>query len=157
VTIPIDPNRSVPKHILAVSALISRDDGQVLLMRHPRRGWEFPGGQVEQGETLLQALRREIIEETGVTIEAGKLVGVYTNVKPPAKLIFGFLGKWTSGDLITSEESLETEWVRREQVLERVIHPAIYGRMKDMLEFQDRIVYRVYTTEPYQVLEEYYL
>ena len=39
-----------PKHIVAVSGLISHPNGKILLIRGPRRGWEFPGGQVEEGQ-----------------------------------------------------------------------------------------------------------
>ena len=146
-----------PKHIVAVSGLISHSDGKILLIRSPRRGWEFPGGQVEEGENLIEALRREIQEEAGVTASIGALVGVYSNIKSPTKLMFGFLGDYVCGELRTSDESLETEWVPRDSVLQRISNPAIYDRMKDMLGFSERVVYRVYTNDPYQVCEEYFL
>ena len=146
-----------PKHIVAVSGLISHPDGKILLIRSPRRGWEFPGGQVEAGENLIEALQREIQEETGVTATIGQLVGVYSNIKSPTKLMFGFLGDYVCGELTTSDESLETEWVARHSALQRVSHPAIYDRMKDMLDFSGRIVYRVYTNDPYQICEQYFL
>ena len=143
-----------PKHIVAVSGLISHPDGRVLLIRSPRRGWEFPGGQVEEGENLIEALQREIQEETGVITSIGALVGIYSNIKSPTKLMFGFLGDYISGELQTSDESLETEWVARDSVLQRISHPAIYDRMKDMLDFSERVVYRVYTNNPYQIYEQ---
>ena len=146
-----------PKHIVAVSALIQDADGKILLARHPRRGWEFPGGQVEEGETLLQALQREIHEETGVRAVIGPLAGVYSNIKPPCKVIFGFLGRAEGGELRTSAESEAVGWVPREQVLARITHPAIRDRMQDLLEFSGRVIYRVYTTDPYLVHEQYYL
>ena len=143
-----------PKHIVAVSGLISHPSGKVLLIRGPRRGWEFPGGQVEEGENLIEALQREIHEEAGVTASIGSLVGVYSNIKTPTKLAFGFLGNYVSGELTTSDESLETEWVARHSALQRVSNPIIYDRMKDMLDFSGPIVYRVYTNDPYQICEE---
>ena len=146
-----------PQHIVAVSGLISHPDGRILLIRGPRRGWEFPGGQVEEGENLIEALQREIQEESGVTASIGSLVGVYSNIKAPTKLAFGFLGDYVSGELTTSTESLETEWVARHSALQRISHPAIYDRMKDMLDFSGRVVYRVYTNDPYQVCEECFL
>ena len=146
-----------PKHIIAVSGLISHPNGKVLLIRGPRRGWEFPGGQVEEGENLIEALQREIQEEAGITASIGELVGVYSNIKAPTKLAFGFLGDYVSGELTTSNESLETEWVARHSALQRVSHPALYDRMKDMLDFSGRVIYRVYTNNPYQVCEERFL
>ena len=143
-----------PKHIVAVSGLISHPDSKILLIRSPRRGWEFPGGQVEEGENLIEALQREIQEETGVTASIGALVGVYSNIKSPTKLMFGFLGDYVSGELQTSDESLETEWVARDSVLQRVSNSAIYDRMKDMIDFSGRVIYRVYTNNPYHVYEQ---
>ncbi len=146
-----------PKHIVAASGLISHPDGSILLIRSPRRGWEFPGGQVEEGEHLLEALQREIQEETGVTASIGSLVGVYSNVKSPTKLMFSFWGDYVCGALQTSDESLETEWVARDSVLQRISHPAIYDRMEDMLNFSGRVIYRVYTNNPYQICEQRFL
>ena len=146
-----------PKHIVAVSGLISHPNGEILLIRGPRRGWEFPGGQVEEGENLIEAFQREIQEETGVTASIGSLVGIYSNIKSPTKLAFGFLGDYVSGELSTSDESLETEWVTHHSALQRVSHPVIYDRMEDMLNFSGRVIYRVYTTNPYQICEQCFL
>jgi 8-oxo-dGTP diphosphatase len=146
-----------PKHIVAVSGLISHPNGKILLIRSPRRGWEFPGGQVEEGENLIEALRREIQEESGISVSIGPLVGIYSNTKSPTKLMFGFLGDYVSGELATSDESLETEWVARGSALQRISHPAIYDRMKDMLDFSGCVIYRVYTNDPYQVCEQRFL
>ncbi len=82
-------------------------------------------------------------------------MGVYSNIKPPCKVMFGFLGSRESGEPCTSPESLEIAWVRREDVLARISHPAIHDRMRDMLEFSGRVVYRVYTTHPYEILKEW--
>ena len=126
-----------PKHIVSVSGLISHPTGKILLIRGPRRGWEFPGGQVEEGENLIKALQREIQEEAGVNASIGSLVGIYSNVKSPTILNLGFLGDYICGELETSNESIETEWVARDSALQRVSHPVIYDRMKDMLNFRD--------------------
>ena len=146
-----------PKHIVAVSGLISHPNGQVLLIRSPRRGWEFPGGQVEEGEDLIEALKREIKEESGVTASISSLVGVYSNIRPPSKVMFGFLGDFVSGELTTSDESIETSWVDRDLILNRVTNLIIYDRIKDMLDFNGQIIYRVYTTNPYKIYQQFYL
>ena len=146
-----------PKHIVAVSGLVRNTDGKVLLIRGPRRGWEFPGGQVEEGEDLIKALKREIKEEAGVNASIGALVGVYSNIKSPTKLAFGFLADYVTGELTTSEESIETKWIAKHLALPQVTNPIIYDRLKDMLDFSGRVIYRVYTSEPYKVCEQSFL
>ncbi|MDE0020179.1 MAG: NUDIX hydrolase [Candidatus Poribacteria bacterium] len=140
-----------PRHIVAVSALILDPNGRILLIKSPRRGWEFPGGQVEEGENLIEALKREIKEEAGVEAEVGQLAGVYSNIKPPAKVIFGFLAEYASGELSTSDESLETRWFDREEALSQIANPAVRDRLIDMLDFGGAPVYRVYSTNPYKI------
>ncbi len=51
----------------------------------------------------------------------------------------------------TSEESLRVEWVDRDKVLTRIKRDAIYGRMKNMLEFSGEITYRAYFVDPNRV------
>jgi len=145
---------SVPKHIVAVAGLVTDVQGRVLMLRSPRRDWEFPGGQVEEGESLTDALRREILEETGVTVSVGALVGVYSNVKSHIVML-DFLCDYVGGDLKTSAESPEVAWVERGEVLARIIRPAIRDRMRDMLEFQGQVIYRAYTFDANEVHTEY--
>lgn len=143
-----------PRHIVAVAGLISNPEGDILLVHSPRRGWEFPGGQVEEGETLMQALEREVREEAGINIYVGQLVGVYSNIGQPTKVMLDFIGTWASGGLATSNESLQTEWVSHHEALQRITHPAIHDRLRNMLTFSGHVVYRAYTTNPYQIVDE---
>jgi len=55
-----------PQHIVAVGGLIKNNDNHILMVKHPKRGWEFPGGQVEEGEDIISALIREVEEEAGI-------------------------------------------------------------------------------------------
>ena len=71
--------RDFPRHVVAAGCLVRKGD-LVLLVRTPRRGWEFPGGQVELHESLAEGVVREIREEANVTAEVDQLVGVYSNL-----------------------------------------------------------------------------
>ena len=44
-----------PKHIVSAAATVLNEDGDILLVKAPERGWEIPGGQVEQGESMRVA------------------------------------------------------------------------------------------------------
>ena len=68
---------------VGVSAVIFHGESVLLARRNhePGRGqWSLPGGVVELGETLLEALRRELREEVSITIEIGGLVGVFDRI-----------------------------------------------------------------------------
>lgn len=144
------PDIHLPHHIVAASAVVTDGQGRVLLVRHPRRGWEFPGGQVEPGEDLFDALRREVREETGLAISPGRLAGVYLNLKLNI-LELVFVAEPLAGDLQASPESPELGWYPRSQVLEMVTHPVLHDRARDLLASQGGVTYRAYATNPYTV------
>jgi len=68
---------------IGVGALVFRKDGKVLMTKRGPRSrneagaWEFPGGEVETGEELSDAVCREIREETGIEISLGEVLGTF--------------------------------------------------------------------------------
>jgi 8-oxo-dGTP diphosphatase len=65
---------------LGVFAAITDEAGRILCVRmnYATRGWTTPGGRVEQGESPLDALKREVLEESGLDVVVEELVGVYS-------------------------------------------------------------------------------
>ncbi|WP_394239489.1 RNA deprotection pyrophosphohydrolase [Niallia oryzisoli] len=61
------------EHVL----VICRFYDQWLLTKHKERGWEFPGGKKEENETLEEAARREVMEETGAILQSLHYIGEY--------------------------------------------------------------------------------
>jgi len=105
---------------LAVSAAIFRD-GQVLIVRRarpPAHGlYTLPGGGVELGETLEQAVIREVREETGLAIAPLALVGFREAIARDAAgrverhfVILPFAARWVGGEIALSEELAEAHW-----------------------------------------------
>jgi len=66
---------------VGVRAIIVNRENQVLLVKHRYQdGWYLPGGKVEKGETVVQALERELSQEVGVVnFEINAILGVYSN------------------------------------------------------------------------------
>jgi ADP-ribose pyrophosphatase YjhB (NUDIX family) len=114
--------RSYPERpFLAVSAAIVRD-GQVLLVRRARPPAEglfsLPGGVVEIGETLAQAVAREVREETGLEIEPVGLAGFRETIVRDTDarverhfVILPFAARWLAGELTLNEELSEARWL----------------------------------------------
>jgi 8-oxo-dGTP diphosphatase len=113
--------RSYPtRPILAVSAAIIRD-GRVLIVRRARRPagglYTLPGGGVEVGESLVEAVAREVMEETRLTVEPVALAGYREAVVRDGDgrierhfVILPFAARWIAGEPVLNEELSEAAW-----------------------------------------------
>jgi len=117
-----DPRRYPDRPYLAVSAAVIRD-GRVLVVRRarpPARGlFTLPGGAVEAGETLAEAVTREIVEETALSIEPVGLAGYREVVTRDAAgrverhfVILAFAARWLAGEPRLNAELAEARWVQ---------------------------------------------
>ena len=143
-----------PLHTLVVGCLVRNANDEILLIRHQKRGWEIPQGRVEEGENLIDALHREVLEEAGIEIEKGPLAAVWSKVTVPPAVIFTFLGRYLSGELAPTGDSAEARWIAPEKALEEVSNKVMKDRLQVLLHFDGTINYRSYTLKPYQVLLE---
>jgi 8-oxo-dGTP diphosphatase len=106
---------------LAVSAAIIRD-GKVLVVRRARKPalgiYTLPGGGVETGETLMQAVMREVREETALEIGPVALAGHREAIARDAQgrverhfVILCFAARWLSGEPVLNEELDDARWL----------------------------------------------
>jgi 8-oxo-dGTP diphosphatase len=114
--------RVYPKRpFLAVSAAIFRD-GKVLIVRRARKPalgvYTLPGGGVEIGETLIEAVSREVREETALAVEPVGLAGYREAIVRDAQadverhfVILCFAARWVSGEPVLNEELDDARWL----------------------------------------------
>ncbi|MCC6888232.1 MAG: NUDIX hydrolase [Hyphomicrobiales bacterium] len=120
---------------LAVSAAILRD-GKVLVVRRARNPagglYSLPGGVVEAGETLAEAVKREVVEETSLVVEPVALAGYREVVArdPNDKVerhfvILPFAARWISGEPKLNEELSDWLWVEPTDVASMPTTPGL--------------------------------
>lgn len=124
---------SPPKHIVSAATIVLNEQNEILLLKGPRRGWEMPGGQVEEGESIKEAAVRETKEETGIDVEIIKFCGIFQNVEGSICNTL-FLAKPVGGTPTTSPESLEVGFYPIEQALEMVTWKNFRQRIEYCLE-----------------------
>ncbi len=103
------------------------DDHRVLLIRRgtpPLLGeWSLPGGVLECGETLREAVVREAREETGLKVESSQMLGVYERVIRDDEgrvryhyVLIDFLCRPLSGDLKAGSDAADVRWFTRDEL-----------------------------------------
>lgn len=106
-------------HFVSAATIVINGKNEILLIKGPLRGWEMPGGIVEEGESIKAAAIRETKEESGIEIEVIKFCGIFQNVERSICNTL-FLGKAIGGEPRTSPESLEVGFFPIEKALEMV-------------------------------------
>src|SRR3954467_5283591 len=131
---------------IAVSAAIFRD-GKVLLTRRarsPAKGfYSLPGGRVEFGESLHQALAREIDEETGLDIDIIGLAG-WREVLPAAAgaghyLIISFAPRGVDGGAVLNPEQTNYRWIAPE-ALASLGDLKLTGGLEEVIQSAHRLI-----------------
>ncbi|SDC54226.1 RNA deprotection pyrophosphohydrolase [Shouchella lonarensis] len=94
-----------PKHVF----VLARYGGQWLLTKHLERGYEFPGGKVEPGETAEDAARREVAEETGGQVDVLTHIGQYCVKEKTGKAFYKNIYVATISEVRSLKDYCETE------------------------------------------------
>lgn len=84
--------------------MVINHEKKILLVEGNLRGWEFPGGYVQRGESIQAAAIREVKEESGIDIHITKFLGVEQNIEKSTVVII-LKGKLVGGKLTISDEN----------------------------------------------------
>jgi len=123
----------------AVAAIILRGSEILLVKRASEPGlgkWSAPGGSVEIGETLEQALSREVREETGLEIEIGELAGVSDLIVRRDGIIrfhyvlIDYFAAVRSGEPVAATDVSECRWVPLEQIGRYDVTESLLDRLR---------------------------
>ncbi len=123
----MEPSREYPRFpLVGVGALIAEGNRVVLVQRgkHPGKGqWSIPGGLVNVGETLREAVVREVSEETGLLVEPGELVELLERIFRDDQgrvryhyVLADFICSVKGGELIAGSDASQARWVDRDDL-----------------------------------------
>ncbi len=112
--------------VVGVGGVVVRD-GRALIIRRahePRKGeWSLPGGMVELGERLTDAVRREVLEETGLEVSVGPVVETFDRVHHDTDgrvrfhfVIVDYLCPSATGDPVAGTDAQDVAWVTTEEL-----------------------------------------
>jgi 8-oxo-dGTP diphosphatase len=119
--------REYPERPLIGVGAVIVDKGRVVVIKRgspPLLGeWSIPGGLLELGETVRQGVEREALEETGLVVEAGELLGVFDRIVPDDAgkirfhyVLLDYLCRPVSGSLHAGHDAADAKWMTLDEL-----------------------------------------
>lgn len=127
--VPENDGRVYPQFpVVAASAVVLRD-GKILMIKRakePNKGkWSIPGGRIELGESIHEAVKREVSEECNIEVEILQLLGVADNIiRDEARrvryhyVLIDFLARYKAGEIKVQSDAEDYRWVTVEELSE---------------------------------------
>ena len=160
-----DNNKKItlPTHCVSVAGIVLNSENKILMVNTIKNGWTFPGGIVENGENIIDALKREIYEESGINIDTDEIFCISSNTKEskgyngikeiPTIVNIDFICKYKDGALKSSEETTNVNWFSEDEALSTIKAPHIKERFEAYLNYKKsnpnkRPLYIEYQKEP---------
>ena len=124
-----EDEKAMAKITVGVGAVVFKDETILLIKRgkEPFLGqWSIPGGGLEYGERLEDGMRREVLEETNVTIKDVRRLGVFEALPIEGQgsghvILIDYFAQWASGEAKAGDDAAEAVFVPIEDAIERVI------------------------------------
>jgi 8-oxo-dGTP diphosphatase len=115
---------------------VAARDGSILLVRRgtpPSEGlWSVPGGRVEWGESLAEAVRREVLEETGLEVEVGEVAGIVERVYEGFHyVIVDYFVQVVGGTLRAGGDVRDACWVPEAEIESLPLAPGLAEALRD--------------------------
>ncbi len=130
---PAQPDSQGPCPTPTCCACIVREGRLLLIERatEPNKGgWSFPGGHIELGETIFEAIRREVREEVGLEVEPERVFQVYDWITRDGggRVTFNYLVnyvrcRYVSGEARANSDAAQARWVTEEDLAGLRMHP----------------------------------
>jgi 8-oxo-dGTP diphosphatase len=134
------------------SALLVRDETNRILLgqrnKDPQRGfWVIPGGKIHAFERIAEAAAREILEETGLTVEVGEPFKVYEIVNPPNehRIVIYSWAKVIGGTPKASDDLLDVRFFSAEELSYLPLTPLVRRALEDAGILQDQVLAATHT------------
>jgi ADP-ribose pyrophosphatase YjhB (NUDIX family) len=147
---PVNPRAYPDRPFVGVGVVVFRGSEVLLAQRgkHPRRTtWSIPGGAQELGETVHEAGRREIMEETGLEIEILGLVDVVDSINRDEEgnvafhyTLVDLFAEWRGGEAVAGDDCAAVRWVALENLADYDLRPATHDVILRAEEMRRRIL-----------------